>query len=89
MADLVEQLLARPGLYVGVQTRPGTMAVHCTNYYRDKYHLAPEQFPWARAAEDQTITLPIFPGMQETDLDRVTEALRAAEQLPAARRKAG
>ena len=23
MADLVEQLLARPGLYVGVQTRPG------------------------------------------------------------------
>ncbi|HEV3262033.1 MAG TPA: DegT/DnrJ/EryC1/StrS family aminotransferase [Gemmataceae bacterium] len=73
----------------GVQTRPGTMAVHQTNYYRQKYALQPEQFPWAKAAEEQTITLPIFPGMQGADLDRVAAALRCVERLPASVRRTG
>jgi perosamine synthetase len=60
----------------GIQTRPGTMAVHQTAYYRDKYNLHPEAFPYSQAAAESTITLPIFPGMTGADLDRVADALK-------------
>lgn len=48
-----------------IQTRPGTHAVHRLGYYAAKYGVRPEQFPKACIAEDATITLPIFPGMNE------------------------
>ena len=47
----------------GIQTRPGTHAVHRLGYYAEKYGLKPEAFPVASACEDLSITLPIFPGM--------------------------
>ena len=62
----------------GIQTRPGTHAVHRLGYYVCKYHLRPEQFPNACVAEDTTITLPIFPGMTEKDQVRVTEVIKRA-----------
>jgi len=61
-----------------IQTRPGTHAVHRLGYYATKYGLRPDQFPVASACEDTTITLPIFPGMSESDQDRVATALRLA-----------
>jgi len=73
----------------GIQTRPGTMAVHTTAYYRDKYNLRPEDYPWSKAAQESTITLPIFPGMTEADLDRVVGSLAAVADWPSARRMAG
>ena len=60
----------------GIQTRPGTHAVHRLGYYVQKYGLRAEQFPNACAAEDTTITLPMFPGMTETEQRRVTDALK-------------
>lgn len=62
----------------GIQTRPGTMAVHTTAYYREKYGFSAEDFPASSVAEGTTITLPIFPGMTENDLDVVAQALRGA-----------
>ncbi|MGH9907548.1 MAG: DegT/DnrJ/EryC1/StrS family aminotransferase [Pyrinomonadaceae bacterium] len=62
----------------GIQTRPGTHAVHCLGYYRQKYGLKPEDFPVAALCEDTTITLPIFPGMTDDQQDRVVEVLRKA-----------
>lgn len=62
----------------GIQTRPGTHAVHRLGYYQEKYGLRPEQFPNACLAEDTTITLPIFPGMSDADQDLVARELRAA-----------
>jgi len=62
----------------GIQTRPGTHAVHRLRYYVQKYGLRPEQFPNACAAEDTSITLPIFPGMSEADQDCVVAALQEA-----------
>ncbi|MCI0380442.1 MAG: DegT/DnrJ/EryC1/StrS family aminotransferase [Gemmataceae bacterium] len=73
----------------GIQTRPGTMAVHLTPYYRDKYGIAADSLAWSKAAEECTITLPIFPGMQERDLERVAGALRCVEQSARTLRKAG
>lgn len=61
----------------GIQTRPGTHAVHRLGYYADKYGLKPGDFPVAAEAEDTTITLPLFPGMTEADLKRVADGLKA------------
>jgi dTDP-4-amino-4,6-dideoxygalactose transaminase len=61
----------------GIETRPGTHAVHRLGYYRTKYGYRPEQFPVASISEDTTITLPIFPGITEADQGRVLRALRA------------
>ena len=58
-----------------IQTRPGTHAVPALGYYREKYGLQPEDYPRAVTAEQTTITLPLFPGMTATDMDRVADAL--------------
>lgn len=62
----------------GIQTRPGTHAVHRLGYYAEKYGIEPDRFPVAAACEDTTITLPLFPGMSEDDQDRVVARLRGA-----------
>jgi perosamine synthetase len=62
----------------GIQTRPGTHAVHRLGYYVKKYAIAPERFPNACLAEDTTITLPIFPGMTDAQQDEVVDCLRKA-----------
>jgi dTDP-4-amino-4,6-dideoxygalactose transaminase len=70
---IMESLAAR-----NIQTRPGTHAVHRLGYYANKYRLRPEAFPVAAASEDTTITLPIFPGMNEQDQDFVVTSLKEA-----------
>ena len=62
----------------GIQTRPGTHAVHRLGYYVKKYAIAADEFPNATIAEDTTITLPIFPGMTNDQQDYIVEHLRRA-----------
>jgi len=59
----------------GIQTRPGTHAVHRLGYFA-RQGVAPDAFPNACQAEETSITLPIFPGMTESDQERVAEAIR-------------
>jgi perosamine synthetase len=65
-------------LKAGIQTRPGTHAVHRLGYYRDKYGLTADQFPNASQAEETTITLPIFPGMTRLEQEKVAATLHKA-----------
>ncbi len=51
----------------GISTRPATHAVHMLTYYREKYGLKPEDFPMAYAANDCSISLPLFHGMTEAE----------------------
>ena len=60
----------------GISTRPATHAVHMLSYYRDRYELAPEDFPMARAANDCSISLPLFHGMTEAEQDHVIGVVR-------------
>ena len=62
----------------GIQTRPGTHAVHRLGYYARKYSLPPAQYPNAVLAEDTSITLPIFPGMTGAQQDQVLEVLESS-----------
>ena len=47
----------------GISTRPATHAVHMLSFYQQKYGLKPEDFPNAFAANDCSISLPLFHGM--------------------------
>lgn len=60
----------------GIATRPGTHAVHCQDYYAGKYGLRPEAFPAALACAQESLTLPLFPGMTEVDQRRVVDAVK-------------
>jgi dTDP-4-amino-4,6-dideoxygalactose transaminase len=59
----------------GIQTRPGTHAIHRLGYYAAKYGFSAHDYPNATQCEDTTITLPIFPGMPEVDRERVVATL--------------
>ncbi len=50
--------------------------VHLHPYYRDRYGLAPEDFPVASEISDRTVSLPLSPKVSERDQDDVAGALR-------------
>jgi dTDP-4-amino-4,6-dideoxygalactose transaminase len=60
----------------GISTRPATHAVHMLSYYKNKYKLLPEEFPNAFAANDCSISLPLFHGMTEEEQNFVIEKLK-------------
>lgn len=57
----------------GVSTRPATHAVHMLSYYNNKYSFEPKDFPNARAADQCSISLPLFHGMKKSEQDFVIE----------------
>ena len=65
----------------GVSTRPATHAVHMLSFYAKKYDLLPENFPRARAANDCSISLPLFHGMTEAEKAHVVDTVRATAPL--------
>ncbi|MEJ5220053.1 DegT/DnrJ/EryC1/StrS family aminotransferase [Cognatishimia sp. D5M38] len=59
----------------GVSTRPATHAVHMLSFYSEKYNLKSEDFPNARAANDCSISLPLFHGMTEAEKTHVIKTV--------------
>ena len=60
----------------GISTRPATHAVHMLSFYQQKYGLQPEDFPNAFAANDCSISFPLFHGMTKAEQDFVIEQVR-------------
>ncbi len=60
----------------GISTRPATHAVHMLSFYQQKYRLSPEDFPNAFAANDCTISLPLFHGLTAAEQDLVIQRVR-------------
>jgi UDP-4-amino-4,6-dideoxy-N-acetyl-beta-L-altrosamine transaminase len=72
--EVVEALRAR-----GVGSQVHYIPVHRQPYYRARYgHL---DLPGAEAWYARCLSLPLYPGMADHDVDRVVEALRAALAL--------
>ena len=69
--DLMEALMRR-----GVNTRPGTHAVHLLKYYRERFGLRPEDLPVARYCDAQSMAIPLHNRMSEDDYRHVVGALR-------------
>jgi dTDP-4-amino-4,6-dideoxygalactose transaminase len=59
----------------GIATRPGTHAPVETALYTTRYGLRSGQFPSALMAESLTIALPLYAGITDAELGRVTDAL--------------
>lgn len=49
--------------------------VHTLTYYRDRYEYKPYDFPVTYAAFERLVSLPIYPGMVDQDVDDVVEAV--------------
>jgi dTDP-4-amino-4,6-dideoxygalactose transaminase len=63
--------LQKQGIGVSVHYIP----LHIMPYYRDLYGLKPEDFPHSLNAFREVISLPIWPGMTEEQIDRVIEVV--------------
>ncbi len=59
-----------------IETRPGTMAVHNTDFYKKKYSLKPELCPKAILCETTSLTLPIVHDMNIHDVIRIVNILK-------------
>jgi perosamine synthetase len=62
----------------GIATRQGTHAAFIQGYYATKYSIPPSALPGAYFADRLSLSLPMFPGMTDDELDYVAAALRAA-----------
>lgn len=59
----------------GIATRPGTHAVHMLTFYKDKYGIKVDDFPGAKACDQNTMAIPLHNKMTKEDFDYVIEAL--------------
>lgn len=60
----------------GVETTLGTYAVHAQPYYMRTYEHQPGDLPRSYTAFKQSLTLPLYPQMDESMLDTVAETLK-------------
>ncbi len=68
----------------GIITSVHWMPLHMHPYYRQTYGYAPEDFPTAARLYQEVISLPIFPGLAESEIAYVAGAIReiVARSLP-------
>ncbi len=71
--DRCVELLAERGVGASVHYRP----LHRMSYYRETYHLRPEDYPQAERVWRGCLSLPIFPTLADDELAYVIDALKA------------
>ena len=74
---LIEQLF-EAGIGCSVHYIP----LHLHPYWRDRYALAPAQFPHSQHAYERTLTLPLYTSMSDADVERVCTTVRALLRQP-------
>ena len=60
----------------GIETTLGTYGLHAQPFFQATYGTTQEKFPHAHRAFKQSLTLPLWPGMNEDDIIRVGNSLR-------------
>lgn len=63
--------LAKRGIGTSVHYKP----VHRMSYYREKYRLAPDQFPNAERYWKGCLSLPIYPTLRDSEIDYICESI--------------
>ena len=58
-----------------IQANVHYLPVHLHPFYRERFGTAPGDCPAAEAAYSELLSLPLFPGMEVADVDRVVQAL--------------
>jgi perosamine synthetase len=62
----------------GIETTLGTYALHAEPFFRRAYGYRAGDLPNSLRLARQTLTLPLYPGLTDGDLDRITESLEIA-----------
>jgi len=62
---------------LGIGTSVHFIPLHLHPYYRDRWGYAPADLPIAAREYERVISLPIWPGMTDADVDRVVAGLEA------------
>jgi dTDP-4-amino-4,6-dideoxygalactose transaminase len=65
---------------LGVDTRPGTHAVHMLGFYRERFGSAVDDLPAARDCERHTMAIPLHNRMSQHDYAYVVECIRGIAQ---------
>ncbi|PAW77387.1 MAG: UDP-4-amino-4,6-dideoxy-N-acetyl-beta-L-altrosamine transaminase [Verrucomicrobia bacterium Tous-C9LFEB] len=60
----------------GIGTQVHYIPVHLQPYYRQTYGTNPGDYPMAEAYYDRCLSLPLYPGLTEDDVQRVIKAVR-------------
>jgi dTDP-4-amino-4,6-dideoxygalactose transaminase len=81
--NLAQGALSRDTVIEGLQDRGVGVSVHfiplhLMPYYRKRQNLLPEDFPESLRQFEQVISLPIWPGMENSQIERVIAAVRDA-----------
>jgi perosamine synthetase len=71
--DTVRRLAA-----LGVQSKPYLPAIHLMSFYRERFGYRPGQFPVCEDVAARSLALPFFPGLEQSEVERVAEALDSA-----------
>jgi perosamine synthetase len=61
----------------GVQSKPYLPAIHLMSFYRETFGHREGEFPVCEDVAARSVALPFFPQMAQSQVERVTEALRA------------
>ncbi len=64
----------------GIQSKPYLPAIHLMSFYRERFGHREGEFPVCEQVAARSLALPFFPAMQEGQVARVAERLRAALQ---------
>ncbi len=70
--DEVARRLREDGIGTSVHFKP----LHLFPFYQERLSVRPEQFPVAERCFAEALSLPIWPDMKDSDVDRVAERLR-------------
>jgi len=62
----------------GIETTLGTYALHAQPFFARTFGCKPGDLPESYRAYRQTLTLPLYPGLRDDQVDRVVSALTAA-----------
>ena len=63
----------------GISTRPATHAVHMLSYYSNKYGYKPEDYPNSYFANHCSISLPLYNGMKNDEIDYVIKEIKKSK----------
>ena len=69
--DQFIELMAKEGIGTSVHFIP----LHIHPYWRDRYDYKPEDYPLALDVFNRAVSLPIYPKMLDSDVDRVCDAV--------------
>lgn len=80
---LLDDRISRDGVIermklAGIETTLGTYAMQAEPFFQQEFGLRPGEMPNAYRAFRQSLTLPLYPGLSDDDLSRITTELGAA-----------